>query len=372
MTKILFPFLALLILLNCNHANKSILTSAASKPITTLPNEVWRGVCYAHSWEDGGEKGYGSPESLVSLKHLKKKNVGWVSLTPFGFMSSLKSTEIVGTHKTTHPYVVEGETDARIRAETKSAKELGFKIMLKPHIWVAKGKWRGVIDPKNGKGETDWKAWWKSHSEWILHYAKLAEALKIEALVVGLELHTAVQNNPDALIKLVSEVRKIYSGHLTYSANWNEPVPVKVWNALDSIGVQLYPPLQKGDEENGPKTWQKNFQKTIKYWEDMASLSGKPIILTEIGFRSAMQAASHPNAWPDRNPEEGIDPKLQAQLYHFLLNEIATRPSIRGVFFWKYFTNSQTIEEGPTGFSPLKKPAEEVMSSFFEKENPNN
>ena len=361
----LLPLLLLLTLLGCEHANRSKDVQTQDIPIQSrLSAQTWRGVCYAHSWEKGGRLGYGSEESLLSLKHLKSKNVDWVSLTPFGFMNSLSSTQIMGTHNKNLSF---GETDDRIRAATQNARSQGMKVMLKPHIWIAGGKWRGQIVPKNSLGQTDWKTWWDNHNAWIIHYANLAKELKIEALVIGLELHTAVQHDPDALIRLADEVRKIYKGHITYSANWNEPVPVKVWKKMDSVGVQLYPPLQKKNEKNTNATWKKNFQSTMAYWEKMASLSKKPIILTEVGFRSAARAASHPNAWPDKNVGEESDPQLQAELYHFLLNEIVKRPQIEGVFFWKYFTNSNTKEEGPTGFSPMGKPAEHVMTKYFEK-----
>ncbi len=360
--------LILVVLVNCKHKHSPKRVNLnADYEDSSLAEHVWRGVCYAHSWEDGGNMGYGSQASLLTLKHLKKKNVGWISLTPFGFMDGLNSTEVQGTHTHNKPIAKSGETDQRIRDEVKLAKAQGFKIMLKPHIWVAEGKWRGVIDPKNPSGETDWATWWKSHSDWILHYAKIAEELDIEALVVGLELHTAVQNDPDALIKLIEATRKIYKGHLTYSANWNEPVPLKVWRRLDSIGIQLYPPLQKGQEKNGTQAWKKNLQSAMLNWEAISASSGKPIILTEVGFRSGAKAASHPNAWPDRNPDEDSDPALQSELYRFLLNDLANRPSILGIFFWKYFTNSKTKEEGPNGFSPLGKPAEEVMARFFSR-----
>ena len=54
----------------------------------TLKPDVMRGVCYAHTYEDRGQHGYGTPTSEASLDELKKLGVDWVSLTPFGFMKS--------------------------------------------------------------------------------------------------------------------------------------------------------------------------------------------------------------------------------------------------------------------------------------------
>ena len=45
--------------------------------------------------------------------------------------------------------------------------------MLKPHLWIVDGKWRGEIGFDDAK---TWNRWFDSYEKWMLHYADLAEA----------------------------------------------------------------------------------------------------------------------------------------------------------------------------------------------------
>lgn len=334
----------------------------ADTAVAQLRDDVWRGVCYAHSWERGGDKGYGSEESASALDHLETVGVDWVSVTPFGFMGDTDETVVRGEHMEKGPRGA--ETAARVTAVVEQAHARNMKVMLKPHIWIRGGKWRGRIKPINDEGKLDWKAWWDSHDAWILYYAELAAKLDVAALVVGLELHTAVQAHPERLVQLAEKVRKIYDGHVTYSANWNEPVPDDVWLAMDSVGVQFYPPLvkERGGWSDAEVT--ANLRKYLDEWNTVAERVGKPFVITEVGYRSAEIAVSHPNAWPEKMKAD-TDEERQADAYRAFFAALNATPELRGVFLWKYFTNADTDEEGPTGFSPRGKPAEAVVRAAF-------
>lgn len=332
-------------------------------PAVTLPDDVWRGVCFAHSWERGGNKGYGSDESGEALDHLATVGVDWISVTPFGFMRDITDLEVQGEHSQKGP--PGAETRERIVQVVEQAKSRNMNVMLKPHIWIHGGKWRGRIKPTTAQGKLDWKTWWDSHDEWIMYYARVAEELKIASLVIGLELHTAVKAHPERLIGLAKKVREVYDGHVTYSANWNEPVPVSVWQALDSVGVQFYPPLAKTRGVFDEPAVRSKLRVRLDEWAAMADRAAKPLIITEVGYRSAEIAVSHPNAWPEKMKAD-LDQQMQERAYQVFFSELARTPQLKGVFLWKYFTNAQTDEEGPTGFSPRGKPAESVIRRAFD------
>ena len=59
-----------------------------------------------------------------------------------------------------------------------------------------------------------------------------------------------------------------------------------------------------------------------------------------------------------------INPHLQAVLM-WLFAAVAERPSIRGVYRWKWFTDPTSREEGADGFSPRGKLAERVLRSAY-------
>ncbi len=339
-----------------------IFFSFSSESRAVLPRDVWRGVCLAHSWERGGKLGYGSEAGFEALIHLKKQGVDYVSITPFGFMESLNSSEVIGTHNSSFRFI---ETDERVTQATAQAKRLGMRVMLKPHIWIKGGQTREKIAPEDADGRAAWDKWWNNHNEWIVYYAKLAAKLDIDSLVIGVELHSALKNRPDKFIELADAVRRVYKGHITYATNWDKIAPPEVWKAVDSIGVQLYPPLIKKGGRQTDTAMRENLNRHLMRWIEIANGFSKPFVITEFGFRSADGAAFYPYAWPDRKTDEEPDEELQARLYTIFFEEISKREEVKGMFLWKYFTNKGTDEEGPTGFSPRGKLAEKVIRKWY-------
>ena len=57
--------------------------------------------------------------------------------------------------------------------------------------------------------------------------------------------------------------------------------------------------------------------------------------------------------------------QTQAQAYEVLMADVAARPWIHGLYIWKWFTNPDTREEGPRGFSPRGKLAEAVLRRAY-------
>ena len=52
------------------------------------------GMCFAHNWQHGGTRGYGSSTAASSLDELRKLGVKTISLTPFGWMSSTRAVDV--------------------------------------------------------------------------------------------------------------------------------------------------------------------------------------------------------------------------------------------------------------------------------------
>ena len=125
--------------------------------------------------------------------------------------------------------------------------------MLKPHVdpfdWSPQQpKGRGDIQP------TDWDTWYSNYTSFILHYAELAEKNKVEILVVGTEIDPAAMEGhgygpagggqTEYFSNLIAEVRKVYSGKLTYSSSCHEECwgikGINFWGDLDYIGFEPY------------------------------------------------------------------------------------------------------------------------------------
>lgn len=316
-----------------------------------LSEDVHRGVCLAHSWENGGARGYGSETSADTLDELTELGVEWVSLTPFGFMDALDSdgVEHVGERRG-------GERDAQVRAEIRAARERGIQVLLKPHIWVGRGAWRAELAPR------DWQTWFRSYRDWILVYARMAEEESVSILSVGTELRSSARH-VDEWRTLIRDIRAVYSGELTYGANWDSVDAVSFWDDLDYIGVQFYPPLA-----DAPGATSAGMRERLgAHFDELATISerfDRPVLLTEVGYKATRDTAVRPYEWTERS-DSPVDQAAQAQAYEVLFNEVAERAWIRGVYIWKWFTNPDTREEGPRGFSPRGKRAEAVLRRAF-------
>ncbi len=321
-----------------------------------MPPRVMRGVCLAHSYQARGAAGYGSEISAHTLDELRAVGVRWVSLTPFGFMSGLESDSVRPLFDRRG-----GETDARIRAEIRAAHARHLSVQLKPHIWVRGGAWRARIDPGDAAA---WSRWFASYRAWLLHYAHLAAMERVEALVVGVELSSSVAQQPELWRALIADVRRVYPGRLLYAANWDTVSSVPFWDALDAIGVQFYPPL--ADRVGASlASLSERAGGALDAYAELSRSVDRPVVLTEVGYRSTSDAALRPHAWPERDRAPSVDEAAQAQAYRALFRAVSERPFVRGVFLWKWFTDPNTQEEGPTGFSLRGKSAEAVLRSVY-------
>ena len=266
--------------------------------------------------------------------------VDWISLTPFGFVG--RGSDEVRT--ISHPG---SETDARLGEETRAAHRRGLKVALKPHLWLDGGAWQGALAWRD---DDSFRRFFASNRELLLGYARLAERERIDLVVIGTELKSATQRDPAAFRALITAIRGVYKGPLTYAANWDVAESISFWDALDYIGVDAYQPLLTkpgATVEELREAWRPI---TLRF----AALSGRekrPIVLTELGYRASPDAACDPSAWPEHDRAPRFDPEHQARCYRAALLALDGQPWLAGVFVWKWFTDSAD-EQGPTDCSP--------------------
>jgi hypothetical protein len=298
-----------------------------------------------------------------------KNHVDWIVQIPFGWQNSHESPSI---RYFTEGRVLWGETDSGIETTTEAAKEFGIKTLLKPHIWLRNardGKWRTDIAMKN---EEDWKKWFSDYESFILHYARLAERIGIEALCIGTELHGTVAERDGDWRKLIAKIRKVYGGKLTYAANWyKEFKEVQFWDALDFIGVQAYFPLankEKPTVQELVSGWKPHFEAV----KAVAMRFEKPVVFTEIGYRSMPDGAIEPWKWIRRRERfsDGADLQTQANCYEAFFQVFWEQEWFGGSHFWKWYPNHKRAGgERNQDFTPQNKPAEDVMAKWYGRNN---
>ncbi len=312
-----------------------------------------RGACFAHSVSL--EHGYLSGDAARELKSLQNMGANWISLTPFGYLPGLDVPEI-------HPSAQGGpeeETDESVCEAAARARAAGLRVWLKPHLWTR--GWVGELEfsPRG------WGRFFEQYRRFILHYALLAEREGMDGLVVGHELPTATLGHPEPWRRLIADVRRAYTGTLTYGANWDREVDqIAFWDALDVIGVSFYDPLA-AEPTRDVATLTAGAKKGLERLHAIASRSGRSVVLLEAGYASTPTAPVRP--WE----EDRGSPDLETQraCYDALVRALEPEDWVAGAFFWKWFSSSSSGGPRDGSFTPRGKPAQQVMARAFREWN---
>jgi len=318
----------------------------------TARDSRMRGV----SWEGGQEVG---PTSLDPLRGL---GANWISQTPFGWSRGLHDPDLILSPRRG----LWGETDAGLIATTRWARERGLKTLLKPHLWVRGGAWVGGIEMRS---QADWKRFFASYETFLLHYARLAEAQGMEALAVGTELPNASRRSEDWR-RLITRVRGVYRGRLTYCANWHEAEAVGFWDALDFVGVQAYYPLRI-EGPPSPAAIRRAWVPIVKGLEALHARTGKPIVFTEVGYKSLAGSLAEPWRWETLGVR---DDALQRDAYAAMFGSVWGRSWFGGTFVWKWHPGIGAPATPPASverdFTPQGKSALQVIRGYYSRGRP--
>lgn len=298
------------------------------------------------------------PAYSSELKSLKGINASHVALIPFGFLRDSMATEVIFDTN----FQWWGEQSAGIKSLIKSYDSLGIKTMLKPHVWVRHQGWPGDYKLTS---EEDWLKWEASYKAYILHYAKLAQEMKIPLYCIGTEFRHASTERDTFWRSLIKEVRNIYSGKITYAANWDNFEKIKFWDQLDFIGIDAYfplvhKPIPTVDELT--EAW----QKPKSAMQRMAERYEKPVLFTEYGYQSMESSAG--NHWEIDHKSGVKNEQTQANAYEALYHTFWHESWIAGGFFWKWFpSNFHNPDHTRKTFTPQGKQAEKVIAKYYDK-----
>lgn len=296
-----------------------------------------------------------------AIPNTKAHGVEWMALTPFGWMENQYSTSIRLNRRAN----LWGEADVGLQATVRKAHAQGLKIMLKPHIWISRpadNGWRGEIEFST---EKDWGKWEADYRTFILHYARLAEEEHIEILCLATELSRAVQARPAFWKSLAREIRTLYSGELTYAANWYQDYDLTdIWTEMDYIGVNAYFPLTdvaNPSVEEIMAGWQPHLDRIGQLSESY----DKPVLFTEIGYKNVRETTVKPWEWPRRMEGPVLDESEQANAYEALFRSVGSLSWFRGVFIWDWYPNPNRFSTDRVTFSPQNKQGAKVLRKWY-------
>ncbi|HJL19261.1 MAG TPA: hypothetical protein RMH99_26590 [Sandaracinaceae bacterium LLY-WYZ-13_1] len=361
------------------HPNRSLRAIAASCLLVTLtsaPAHAWHRLPPGtDGWRAAGEpgirgvtvgpiesslfagRGYGTESSAALLDYLARRGVNWISITPFGRVFTLEDTRVRMDFEA--PYE---DNRAAIRRMVAQAHARGIRVLLIPHLWVDTGGWRGEMDP--GSPEA-WAAYQASYRDFVLAWARDAAATGVDAFSIGVECKSWSGRFGGYWRGLIADVRAVFDGYLTYSANWDEAEDVIFWDQLDLIGINAFYPLADHDGAS----YEEYVQGALAARDSVAALAGvleMPVVFVEVGYTTRQNAAVEPWLWPDDMEEVVVDEREQARALAASLSAFLPEPWFAGFFVWRYYADLDDVsQEAIWGFSPHGKRAERVLERVF-------
>jgi hypothetical protein len=285
---------------------------------------------------------FGSVSAERALIAAKRLGATAVAIIPFLWQASPSSPDIRGGNDM---------PDDALRQAIRQARKVGFVVFVKPHVWVPES-WAGAVEPKS---EQSWHIWFSRYRGELERIARTAAEEGADGLVIGTELAKTTQRPEWS--ELIAAVRSAFPRTLLYVAhNVDEAEAVPFWPQLDALGVSLYPPLGNDHDRVGRLAV---MQTVADRLDALSKRTGKPVVVGEIGLRSAKGAAAKP--WESAEERTtSSDPRLQAEVLADWL-AVLDRPAIHGVLIWRWFTDPAAGGLEDTDFTVQGKPAEAVL-----------
>ena len=298
---------------------------------------------------------FAEPRAARLVETSADAGADWISIAPGWYQESSTSNRI-------RPHPSRTPPDDDIRRLIERCRAAGLRVMLKPFVDSNDEVWRGDFRP------ADPTAWFAEYARMLSAYADLAAQTNVDLLCVGSDLGFSEAALTTEWRTLIADTRRRYNGPLTYaashapSAGLGGYAGVPFWDDLDFIGVNAYFPLadrlishvQLADAWN---VWLDE----IDRWREGRKLD-RPVIFTELGYRSAATAATEPRAADPVAPHE-VDPELQAKLYTAFFGLPYRRDALQGVFWWRWDPDATDAENA--AFAPNGKPAESVLRRAY-------
>ncbi len=298
--------------------------------------------------------GYGGTKATQALQKMKTLGSNAMALVPYSYIEDKNSP--IPFRFSDHPGA---ENDEALVHSVYEARKMGIGTLLKPQIFAG-DSWPGDVEMLN---KEDWDAFFEYYYRWIRHYAFLAEIHEMEALCVGVEFAKATLSHEAEWRKMFRGIRGLYQGQLTYAANWGaEFEQVGFWDELDFIGLNCYYPLSK-EEAPTKAALKANFEKVKTKITKVYDKFKKPIVFTEIGFRSIDQPWKSPHAAGD----DSFNARHQQLCYEVVFEGIENAVWCEGILWWKFPSYLEYRGEENSAFTPNKKRAEETVRAWFSK-----
>lgn len=353
MKKVFFTFVLTFLLTFSVIGTAPSISNVAAEPDLPVYDAVFqKGMSYRHY-----PYPYDSAESNESLARMVAVGVEYVALTVWWCQQNISSTEI---------YRKEGwtATDEELVCAIDKIHQLGMNVMLKPMVdselvlEYPDEEWRGNI---NGTEE-----WFDSYRNITNHYAEFAEANAVDLFCIGCEFKGTI-SKMEEWEKVIREIREHnYTGPITYAAIWDTCRSIEWWDSLDYVGIDAYFPLTEGYDptlEELKQAWSLCAE-DIESWHLTIN---KPIIFTEIGYRSGNGTNIVPWDWQTNMT---IDLQEQVDCYEAAFQVLWNKPWFYGFYWWIWESDPEVGGPSNNDFTPQNKPVQYLITSWYSCQRP--
>ncbi|MEI7766268.1 MAG: hypothetical protein WCJ97_02390 [Phycisphaerae bacterium] len=292
----------------------------------------------------------GAEEYRAALDDLSALGCNWINFAVAARMKDVKSNDVYINWQNL-------PTLKTMESIIKHAKKKGMRVMIMPMVLLDKAgtkEWRGVIQP------TDWEQWFFSYRQYMSVVANLAAKSEADILCVGSEL-LSTEADEQRWTQTIREIKSVYSGKLTYSANWDHYKVPTFWGQLDYIGMNNYNELASGRGATVAqlvKTWQPIKRDILRFAEEQK----KPFMFTEVGWHNLDNTVKEPWNYVALTK---IDPREQANAFQSFVEVWGEEKAEKfmGAFIWEWVSNAKPTDPG--SYCPKGQPAMEIISKWL-------
>jgi hypothetical protein len=270
----------------------------------------------------------------------------------------------------------ESGDDAQVEWQAAEIRRAGMIPMVRSLWWGQRnGQWigePGALPPG------DWQDLWEDARQVLLHDALLAERIGCEWFFFGTELRGLTRDAEQAAIwsQLIQQIRKVYSGGLSYAASWDitavAPTPgeppgprpsefetIPFWKQLDALSVTGYMPL--GTQ---PLASDEVLVGVASSFADrigrVAQATGLPVLLAEVGYPAGR--AAHVAPWRSSGPPNA---EAQRRCYGAFAQAFRERAWLRGLIINGWERDGERVGARNAAFNMAHQASRGILTDFF-------
>ncbi|MDY2628961.1 MAG: 1,4-beta-xylanase [Lachnospiraceae bacterium] len=295
-------------------------------------------------------RGYFEKEEVRKSLLVMQERTGadTVILAPAGVQKTPQSTEISWMTENT-------VTDTELCSLIEYAKNTGLRVILKPTVNCLNGVWRAFINffDEDVPCEPKWSDWFRSHTEFQLHYAQIAEDTQCDMFITGCEMVMSERREVEWR-ELIRRVKSVYHGPVSYNTDKYQEHNVKWWDCVDVISSSGYYPADD---------WERQLDRI----EKVVMKYQKPFFFAEMGCMSTTGSKAVPNDWGLKG---AADPEEQKEWYEKAFAAMDGREWVQGAALWSWPGKLYTEQEAGENryYEFYLKPAEKIIRRYFSKQ----